>query len=601
MRNVLVKNILAIAVAALALPATVTVGADAPTAASVAERVDQLILQAEGSDTLVPVDDSTYLRRVYLDIVGRPPSPGQITAFGLDPSADKRQDVVRQLLAGDEYATNWSRYWRDAMFVRATNTRSEIVRPAFEEWMAENLASNRKWDQIVTDLLTAKGEVGSNGATALMFIHEGQPEEIAAEASRLFTGIQIQCANCHDHPWDRWKREQFHEFVAFFPRVSVRRDRSSDRLVDWLVVSVDRDTTRRPGVSKFLLTRLDRNRDNIISESEAGNSPLQRIFTGQAKSYIDKDGDGQLTVEEIMTAQPPSNNRPGQGSTEHYMADLSDPASQGTRIDPVFFVGDQQVRKGLNDADRRQTAASLTTSPDNPWFARAIVNRMWAELTGTAFYAPIDDLGPDRTATHEAAMNVLCEAFVASDHDLKWLIETIAATNIYQRPLDGDSDGFLHLEPGRLRADQLYDSLCQTLNVDRLPLRPTAGRRSPFGGRDMDRGRQQFAETFGFDPSVPRSDLTGSIPESLFMMNAPLIESMVRSQAPNSTLTEIIRRVSSDEEVVQELYLAAVSREPTNEEIRICSEYIKDSESRRSAYEDILWSLINSSEFMSKR
>ena len=561
----------------------------------IAGEVDRLILQAEGVESIETVDDFTFLRRAALDIVGTSPRPGQITAFGLNPSSNKREQIVETLLENDRYATNWARYWRDAMFIRATNSRAAIVQPAFEQWMTENLATNESWDTIVDELLTATGDVNTNGATALMFIHEGQPEEIAAEASRLFMGIQIQCANCHDHPWDSWKREEFHEFVAFFPRVSVRRDPSSDRLTDWIVRSMDQDRTRRTGFSRFLLTRLDRNRDSVISESESNGTPLQRVFSGQARSYIDKDGDGKLTIQEIMTAQPPDNNRPGQGATEHYMADLSDPASKGTRIDPAFFINDRKVREGMADADRRSTAARLVTGRTNPWFARSIVNRMWAEFTGVAFYEPIDDLGPDRSAIHEEAMKVLCDGFVSSGHDLKWLIRTITSTRIYQRPINADAEGFVQSEPTRLRADQLYDVLCQTLNVERLPIPMTTGRRR-YGGRNGDPGRRQFAETFGFDPSVPKADLTGSIPESLFMMNAGLIENMVRSGAP-----VIIRRTSSDEDAIREMYLTAVSREPNDSELQICLNYIRETNGRTTAFEDLLWSLINSSEFMSKR
>ena len=583
--------------AIVALTATIAVAnaADSPSSQAVADQVDQLILQAEGVDSIELVDDFTFLRRAALDIVGVSPKPGQITAFGLNPSADKRHQIIDQLLDSERYAQNWARYWRDAMFVRATNSRSAIAQPAFEEWMTDNLSTNKSWDDIVDDLLTATGDVNTDGSTALMFIHEGQPEEIAAEASRLFMGVQIQCANCHDHPWDRWKREEFHEFVAFFPRVSVRRDPSSDRLTDWVVRSMDQDRSRRTGFSRFLLTRLDRNRDNVISESESNGTPLQRVFGGQARSVIDKDGDGKLTIQEIMTAQPPDNNRPGQGSTEHYMADLSDPASKGTQIDPAFFINDRKVRQGMTDVDRRSAAARLVTGRTNPWFARAIVNRMWAEFTGVAFYEPIDDLGPDRSAMHEEALNVLCEGFVSSGHDLKWLIRTITLTRIYQRPINADAEGFIRCEPVRLRADQLYDVLCQTLNVDRLPIRVTTGR-GRLGGRNADPGRRQFAATFGFDPSVPKADLTGNIPESLFMMNSPLLENLVRAGSP-----AITQRTGSDEDLIREMYLTAVSREPDNRELSICVDYLDDSDDRRAAREDILWSLINSSEFMSKR
>ena len=567
--------------------------------AEAAQRVDELILNETGIGQFDTVDAATFLRRASLDLAGRPPTAGEVTRFGLNPAVDKRTTVVKSLLASDDYATNWSRYWRDAIFRRATNTRAPLVRGAFEEWMVENLSRNRSWDSVVSDLLTASGPVNDDGSTALIFVHEGQAEEIAAEASRLFMGIQLQCANCHDHPWDSWKREQFHEFVAFFPRVSLRRDPDSDRMTDYVINSVDRDRSRRAGVSQFLLTRLDKNRDKVISEAEAKGTPLARILSDRAKEFIDKNKDGKLSIQEIQTAQPPTNNRPGQGSTEHYMADLSDPSSRGTKIDPAFFVGKSFIKPGQSDFDRRHAAADLITSERNPWFARAIVNRLWSELTGAAFYAPIDDLGPDREPEHGAALEVLCEGFVANRHDLKWLFATITQTKFYQRSINTKAEGFVRFEPVRLRSDQFYNALCQTLNVTALPIPFTGGRN--YGARGQDAGRLQFAATFGFDPSTPRSDLTGNIPEALFLMNSPQLNNIIRSDAPNSTIARISRTVLADEDVVRELYVSTVSREPTKAEVEICMNHIADATSRKEGFEDVLWSLLNSSEFQSKR
>lgn len=572
--------------------------ADQPAPKETAAAVDQLILSAE-EDTAVDVDDATFLRRVSLDLVGRPATAGEITAFGLNPSADKRTQIVEKLLASDDYAENWSRYWRDAIFLRATNVRAGLVRQPFEQWMAESLKDNRPWDSVVTDLMTAVGPVNNDGSSALIFAHEGEPEEIAAEASRLFLGIQIQCANCHDHPWDRWKRDQFHELVAFFPRISVRRDRNSDNMQDYEIVSTDRSRTANQGLSQFLLTRIDKNRDNFISEAESKNTPLERFLSTRSLEYFDKDGDGRLSIKEIKTAQPPEANRPGQGDTEHYMPNLADPSSKGTLIQPAFFATGTEVSEGMNDIERRTTAADLFTSKDNPWFAKAMVNRMWSELTSTAFYLPIDDMGPDRSAEHAAALDRLADDFTQSGYDVQWLIRTITQTKIYQRSINTDAEGFVRMEPTRLRADQLYDALCQVLNVTSLPLRNTG--RQFSGGRSNDQGRTQFATTFGFDPSTPQADLTGSIPEALFLMNSPILNQFINADAPNSLINRISQQVLTDEDVVRELYLTTLGREPKDSELTICITSIASALSRKEGFEDVLWALLNSSEFQTKR
>lgn len=568
-----------------------------PRPAELAQQVDALI--GAGSDW-ERCDDATWLRRVAFDIAGRPATPAEITRFGLNPQPDKRSQIVDELLASEQYAENWARYWRDAIFRRATNVRAGLVRDDFERWLAGELLQDTGWDRIATRLLTASGPVNGNGETALIFAHEGEAEEVAAEASRLFLGIQIQCANCHDHPWDRWKREQFHELVAFFPRVAVRRDPGSDNRLDYVIASVDVERSRNRGLSRFYLTRLDRNRDQVISEQEAANSPLARFYE-RARDVIDRNKDGRLTIEEILTAEPPQANRPGRGATEHYMPDLSDPASKGTRIDPAFFVNDQPARTGMTDDARRSAVSRFMTSSDNEWFSRAIVNRMWFEMTGTAFYAPIDDIGPDRSAVHAEALDLLCDGFVRSGHRLQWLIRTIAATRVYQRAPNPAADGFARCEPVRLRSDQLYNALCQALGVTGLPAGGPRGRMGGYRGRSSDPARDEFSRVFGFDPSTPRDEITGTIPEALFLMNSELISRMISDRSDNSMINRIAAEVLTEEAMISELYLVSVGREPSRDELGTAVAHLESANTIREGLEDVLWALVNSPEFLSRR
>lgn len=579
--------------------AAVCVAAGPPDSVSVAAAIDQGLF-GDSVDAEAPLaDDSTFLRRVMFDIVGRPATPGEITAFGLNPSESRRTDLVDELLKSADYGENWSRYWRDAIFRRATNMRAGIVRRAFGEWMASQLNEGQGWDHITAELLTASGPVNNNGATALIFAHEGAAEEVAAEASRLFLGVQIQCANCHDHPWDSWKRNQFHEFTAFFPRVSVQRDRNSDNMFDYEITSVNTSRNRNPAASQFLLTRADRNRDKVISEQESKGTPLARLFSGPARDNIDKNGDGKFSIEEIMTAQPPE--RPGQGSIEHFMPDLMDPGSEGIRIDPGFFLSTKAIPSGLSDADRRRLVSELITGKDNPWFARAIINRIWFEMTATAFYLPIDDIGPDRECVNEETLKLLSDGFIANDYDLKWLIRTISTTRMYQRAPSSTGEGFAKCEPIRLRSDQIYASLCQTLGITSLPLRLSEGRRSPYEMQRLDAGREEFARIFGFDPSTPRDELTGSIPEALFMMNSSLLARVIATPDNTNLITRISTSVLAEEDIVSELYLSTLGREPTDGELKIAMEHVNAESNLRESLEDLLWALINSPEFFTRR
>jgi hypothetical protein len=247
--------------------------------------------------------------------------------------------------------------------------------------------------------------------------------------------------------------------------------------------------------------------------------------------------------------------------------------------------------------------SNLMTSTENEWFAKAIVNRLWFEMTGTAFYMPVDDIGPDRSAVHEPALELLCDGFVRNGYQLKWLVETIASTSIYQRQPDNSAEGFAKSEPIRLRSDQLYAALCQALGVTGLPIRTVAARGNGAGyrGRSSDPARDEFARVFGFDPSTPRDELTGTIPEALFMMNSTAINRLVTDRSSSNLITQIATQVITEEDMVSELYLNAVGREPLPRELATAIEHIETSDNIRAGLEDVLWALVNSPEFSSRR
>src|SRR5207244_1218971 len=138
----------------------------------------------------------------------------------------------------------------------------------------------------------------------------------------------------------------------------------------------------------------------------------------------DTDKDGKLTLAELKKIPPPM-MQTGRGSPEHFMADLTNPTSRGLKVDPAFFVTHETPGEGLSDMERRQSLSRYITSPNNPWFAKAFVNRIWSELLGEGFYMPIDDMGPQRTPTYPAALEALAAGFTASGYDIKWLLRTI--------------------------------------------------------------------------------------------------------------------------------------------------------------------------------
>ena len=498
--------------------------------------------------------DEVFVRRVTFDLVGELPTPEEITRYLLDPSPDKRARLVERLLGDPRYGLNWGRYWRDVILARRSDERALFAAESVTQYMTESFNSGKPWNEIATDFITAEGSLGEDGRTALIASQWGEIPETAAEVARILMGVQIQCAQCHDHPTDRWKREQFHELAAFFPRIGVRAVKADGKRRGFAVFT--RDGEDRPAA--------------MIKAVKAGKK-VRRF--------------------------------------EHYMPDLADPSAEGTLMQPVFFVTGQELTVGETDAKRRAALAAWITSPENPWFARALVNRYWAELVGVGMYEPIDDLGPDRQCSAPESLDYLAAQFVAHHYDVKWLVQTITATQIYgreskQRPSSGEHPTSGCPQP--LRADQLFNALTQALGLEGMD-EARGSINTPEGAipndprRAMRTPRAQFQQVFGFDPSEPRDEIAGAVSQALLLMNSPVLAkgmSLNAEGAKPSGLAKIIAGARSDEEVFVELYLRCLGREPHADELSTCRKHIVKVRDRREAFEDILWALVNSTEFL---
>ena len=513
----------------------------------VAIDVDRLLERETAVAAAKPagVDDETFLRRVMLDLIGQPPTPEETTLFVLDTSPDKRALLVERLLADRRFGENWGRYWRDVIFYRRTEDRALIGSELAANYLAEQLNNNVAWDRVATALVTAEGEVMEDGATALFFAHRGEPEAVVAEATRIFNGIQISCAQCHDHPTDRWKRDEFHRMAAFFPRVALRPNPMKGPL-DLTVAASDFEPRFGPRM------------------------PAMRV----------------------------------RGTLEHYMPDLKDPQARGTLMQPVFFVTGESVPVGTKDELRRTKFATELTRRENPWFARAMVNRVWAELVGEGFYEPVDDMGPDRQCAAPETLDRLATAFTDSNYDVKRLYRIVTQTAAYQRPSRSrrgpDDAPFTANVASRLRGDQIFNQLAGLLGIVEPPPGAGPGPGGNGAAAALRRGpRFLFNQVFGYDPSNPREEEVGSVPQALVLMNSPLINAAISSR--RGMLASLLARIPKDDELTMELYLRTLGREPNATELAACRDLVKEAGDRGEAYEDILWSLINSTEFLHRK
>ncbi|MHB1558541.1 MAG: DUF1549 domain-containing protein [Isosphaeraceae bacterium] len=539
--------------------------------------------------------DIEFVRRVYFDLIGKPPTPDQVAVFVRDRSREKRARLIDQLLKSPSWTRTWARYWRDVVKFRATNENLARVRfDELEDWLAGEMQANRPWDQIVTRMISATGRNDENGAVAFPLAYDAQPVEMAGEVSRIFLGVQIQCAQCHDHKTDAWKRHQFHEFAAF--------------------------------------------------------------FAGSRQRQLQKPVPGQLPV--IAVEYLPQ--------ARYAMPDKANPTRQ-IPVAPRFFLtaagssqSDPALPMNLSPQQRRELVASYITGQDNPWFARAFVNRTWYVLMGEAFYEPIDDLGPERTARAPEVLEPLADQWRRGGYDVRWLYRTIMNTQAYQRRVRSTATAagktqFASGCPSRLRGDQVFEALAEALG---LPLdadgnlaqpvrkngnaRPAAAAKAPAAGpadpktfvslgqkttaaaasKPAKEGadkpakesagkklspalrrngfRAVFERLFGVDPSVANDEVLGTIPQALFMMNNPLLSNRMVAR-PGTVLGDILAASPDQRTALNAIYMRVLSRPPTAKEVEICGRYLAMVHNPREAFEDIYWSLINSTEFLTRR
>jgi hypothetical protein len=530
--------------------------------------IDRLVnaeLAKVGVKPAAKTTDEQFMRRVYVDLTGKLPMPADITEFVADKSSDKRAKLIDKLLEDDDYAKHWGQYWRTVITTRATiDFRLIQVVPQYERWMTAQFKANKSWAAITRDQLTASGKVlyadpDKNAQAFFLLSRRGVDSvtEIAAETSRVFLGIQIQCAQCHDHPSDVWKRHHFHEFAAYFGRYGGERP--------------------------------------ILEEKKFVGVALAARFGEHRMPDKENPKQGTAMNPKFLDGKMPAGAKPV-------------PSTSGP-IGPAGFpkggFGKGGSGGGMSDVERRKALADQITDKDNPWFAGAFVNRMWGEFMGQSFYSPIDDMGPEKDAMMPVVLGRVAGSFRGNDYDVKQLLRDILNSDTYQRQIRPGETGDEHLlfatrNPVRMNGNALWQTLTSTLG----PIGPVAGKfgaAAPMGPFGRFGGLEtQFKNVFSYDPSTKAEEIEGSISQALILMNNPQINAKIRAQGTN-LLARILSSYSEDDEALRVVYLRTLARRPTDREVARLRQHIRSVENRVEAYEDILWALINSTEFQMKR
>jgi hypothetical protein len=395
--------------------------------------------------------------------------------------------------------------------------------------MVDQVRANRPWNQIVTALVTATGINDEIGPVNFLTAHFGNQVEVAATTSRVFLGVQLQCAECHDAKTEPWKREQFHQFAAFF---------------------------------------------------------------GRAKLIQHKDVDGRGTPYAIE----------GRSDGQYQMTDKKEPRHL-IAMQPRFLTG-EAISSDATDTERRAALARMMTSPENPWFARAYVNRIWTSLMGWGFYPGLADLGSGAAAQYPEVLDLLVREWSATHYDMRWLFRTLANTEAYQRglqPRPSSDAPAPAVCPVRLRPEQIFEALVKVLGFNETDKSISAPAASSAPAVARHTGlRHMVYQAFKVDPSLPVEEIQGTIPQALLMMNSDLVNKFVAARG-KTFLADLLARHMGDEEALTALYERTLARKPKAEELAICKRYAGKVDNRGEAFEDIFWSLINSTEFITKK
>lgn len=506
---------------------------------SVAAQIDSLITVHWQADKITPTtaaDDAEFCRRIHLDICGRIPPASDVRDFLADTDSEKRTKLVERLLNSPTYIVNYTNVWRAIMLPEASS--DETIRfflPSFEAWLRSRLVENRNLAQIAEEMLTLPldqasmtdfQQPGQPSPIAFYRAKQGKPEEIAGASARMFLGVRIECAQCHNHPFDKWKREEFWSYAAFF------------------------------------------------KDTQAAQVP-------------------QLT---------PGDQKPSELATE----------AHSMRIPETDIVVQTRYLGGETPdwnqvPDSRANLARWITSKENPYFAKAAVNRVWAHHFGIGIVDPVDDFGMNNPPSHPEILDLLEKEFIAHEFDFKFLIRTITATKAYQLSslrTDDSQDNprqFARMPVRGLTAEQIFDSLAQA-----------TGYLQPFDPEqplnfNQDQVRQEFLETFETETGIERQS---TILQALALMNgtfasdATSVQEILRARNDkNGTLIAIAEApFFTSEQRIEAIFLTTLSRFPTDSEKERFLAYLKENEATdvpARPLADLFWTLLNTTEFLS--
>jgi hypothetical protein len=472
--------------------------------------------------------DEEFFRRLCLDLTGTLPSPERLRGFVADRDPAKRDKLIEILLDSPQYVDFWA--YRLADLLRVNHTALEQLKRTYlyQDWVRLAVAQNKPYDQIARERIAAQGY----GGPTLHSYRVGDliaPQELMAEEMRVFGGVRLECAQCHNHPFEAWSQDQFWGLAAFFGQLTTA------------------------GHDAMLID---------FPNGEAGRNSGRTMTHPRTKQVVK----------------------------------------------PAFLDGTRAT--GGDPADLRMTLAKWLTAPDNPYFAKAAVNRMWGYFFGRGIVDPVDDFRASNPPTHPELLEALAQHFKQHHYDLKDLIRTIVQSRTYQLSGDinptnrNDELNYSRSRPRPLEAVVLLDAISRVTGVDEKFDwdKFVGGGSTPPGTRAIELVPEiapcRFLDVYGRPnrQTLPESHSQASLGQALHMLVGSTYTDKIAQKG--GRVDRMIQSAVPNQQAIDELYLRALCRLPTERERTELDDLIRRQPSRRAALEALTWALISSREFV---
>ena len=520
-------------------------------------RIDQLIEAKVKGKVAGPASDAEFLRRSYLDLNGIVPTVAQVKTFLADQDSQKRSRLIDQLLENKAYP----RRFREAFTVMLLERRTGTTIPAaqWNSFLESSFAANKPWDQLVREILEADAGNAQTAGSLKFFTATGRAvhDQMTQDVARLFLGMNIHCAKCHDHPTvDEFKQADYFGLLAFLNQSKAAK-------------------------------HTGKNQTFLVEGVATGKLEFQSVFSPDQKNQVGPRLPGGQEVEVPVFKKG---------------EEFAQPAADGLPGIPRFRP--------------RQLLAVQLASATNRRFVENSVNRFWYLMMGRGLVHPMEMMHADNPASHPRLLKLLADEFTAHEFDVKWLLGVLARTRVYQRASllpagvtvqEAKPASYRVANAKGLSPEQTAWSMMRVTGV----LEQITGKKRPedsgFNFKDYINGRIPgpdnledmmllFTSVFGNPPGQAEIDFQPSMGQALFLMNEQLVLDWLKPAAGG--LVGRLEKVTDNKVIAQELFLAILSRFPDEEETGDLLQHLEKHVARRSdAISEYAWALLTSAEF----